>query len=124
MIFSTNTWYEWNVTFTWSVVQDQYNYFSNPDNGYILGEVIVISSIEEISEAIETHNIQKGDLLYWSEGSEDELEHSTMISKIEDGMIYFTANTMTRFDQRLDSKLGTDTVYIIRIKDYIEQEEN
>lgn len=41
----------------WRLAQEQYNYFSNEDNGYINGDVIEITSADEIVEAIDTYNI-------------------------------------------------------------------
>ena len=115
-IASHNYWYDWDVTESWSVAQAQYDYFSDPENGYIYGEVIVISDTDDIAAVLEENNIQKGDLMYWSEGSDDEIHHATMISSVDD-TIKYTGNTMTRFDKALEESLGNETVYIVCLRD-------
>lgn len=40
---------------TWRLAQEQYNYFSNEENGYINGDVIKITSADEIAEAIDIY---------------------------------------------------------------------
>lgn len=49
------------------MANEQYKYFSDPKNGYINGDVIVINNSDEYEEALSNkeQQIQEGDLLFW-----------------------------------------------------------
>jgi hypothetical protein len=104
----------WDVTTTWSVASEQFDFFSNPDNGYIDGNVLSIHSNEDIASAINDSGVQVGDLLYFGEG---ENMHSTIITNTENGDIKYSANTKSRKDEFLTNHLDEDNIRIIRIKD-------
>lgn len=67
------------MTPAWARADSQCEYFSDKNNGYINGDVITISSIDEMKESVKNDGIQPGDLLF-KEG----LHHSTIITGIED----------------------------------------
>jgi hypothetical protein len=45
------------------------------------------------------------------------MHHATMITKVSDGMIYYGAHSSSQFDCPLSEKLGSETVFIIKIFD-------
>ena len=112
-------------TGTWSVAEKQYQYFSDPQNGYINGEVIHINSVEELLAAGKTGGIQTGDLLYWA-WFENTITHATVISKVENGDIFFSGNTSAKFDRLVKDYLERyeGGIYIIKLKDEIYGESN
>ncbi len=109
----------WDVSAPWRLAQDQYDYFSDPQNGYINGDTIEINSVGEIEDVVSNNNVQKGDLMYFVD-EKGNVHHATMISKVENGMIYFTGNTKRRFNMPLKDALDGDSVIIVRINDEIE----
>ena len=106
--------YNWDVEFSWSVAEDQFYYFSNPANGYINGDVITISSPSGIESVAKYGGVQQGDLMYFMNG-EDGIHHSTIITRVENGMIYFAGHTAPCFDRPLGISMGSEVIYIIRI---------
>ncbi len=103
---------------TWNDAKAQYDYFSNPDNGYINGEVIHIKTQEELVRAAKEGNIQTGDLLYWDRKGKG-VTHASIISKVAGDEILFAGNTRARFDYSVKNALGDykGGIYIIKIKD-------
>ena len=103
---------------TWNDAKAQYDYFSNPDNGYINGEVIHIKTQEELVRAAKEGNIQTGDLLYWDRKGKG-VTHASIISKVTGDEILFAGNTRARFDYSVKNALGDykGGIYIIKIKD-------
>lgn len=106
-----------DVTKTWAKASDQYEYSSNPLNGYTAGNVINIYGsqgysvsgmnnvkFEDLSSNIESLGIQKGDLLYFY-NAEEGVHYATVISKIDDQGIYYSANSNRRFDEPLKKRI-------------------
>lgn len=117
-------YYDWEDTIDpWRLAREQFNYFSNPDNGYINGDVITITSKEEMHEALTTKNIQKGDLMYFF--NEEGVHHATIISNIGEEGILYSANTNRRFDYLLIEALenGDKGVYVVKINDELHKED-
>lgn len=113
-------YYFWEVGAPWRLAADQYNYFSNPENGFINGEVIEINNVSELAEEAKNGGIQAGDLLYFDENRDGVPNHAAMISKVDSGMLYYTAHTFARFNQPLSAYFCTRNnearVYIIKLK--------
>ena len=109
-------------TKNWSLANEQYKYFSNPSNGYINGKVISVKDPNKIpAVANDTKNqIQTGDLLYWY-NKKDGYHHATIISKIDNGEIYFAGNTRVRFDREVSVTMRNngEFVYIVRLKEEV-----
>ena len=113
--------YRWEMTWPWSVAKSQYEYFSDPDNPYINGEVINIYKpnvsvnegqinvpLDSLSDNLKSLGIQKGDLMYfYGDGG---VHHATVISSVNEGKIRFSANTNNRFDHLLTAALGDSDV--------------
>ena len=73
---------------------------------------------EDLSSNIESLGIQKGDLLYFY-NAEEGVHYATVISKIDDQGIYYSANSNRRFDEPLKNGLdGVDAFRIVRLNDY------
>ena len=108
---------------TWNNAKAQYKYFSNPENGYINGEVIHIKSQDDIIKVAREGGIQTGDLLYWDRNGKG-ITHATIISDVTDEDILFAGNSRSRFDAALSEVLNDykGGVYIIRIKDELYNE--
>jgi cell wall-associated NlpC family hydrolase len=98
------------------LARKQYQYFSNPSNGYINGEVIIISSSEDIANYAANGGIQPGDLLYFAPDGET-VHHATIITKVDNNKIYYAGHTNSAFDKPLSEGIGNDTVFIVRIRD-------
>lgn len=116
-------YYDWeDTTEPWRLAKGQFNYFSNPDNGYINGEVLTITSAGEMYEILKTENIQKGDLMYFF--SDEGVHHATIISDIGKQGILYSGNTSRRFDYPLINALenGEKGVYIVRMNDELHKE--
>lgn len=116
-ILSRNYWYDWDISPAWRLASEQYAYFSNSDNGYINGEVIVIENIDQIEKLVETGGIQPGDLMFFVNSGEESPHHATIITKVENNEIYYADHTRNVYDEKLSKKLDDQKVYIIRIKD-------
>lgn len=107
----------WDVTLSWSHVQEQYDYFVVSD--YCSREVIITSQdIEDgrLPEIIAQYNIQAGDMLFMDAYSDGTMNHSTIISSIDENMIYYAAHSESRLDQELVKALGGDVdTYIFHV---------
>lgn len=112
---------EYSFSGAWALASEQYKYFSNPKNGYINGEVIKIDSYKDIKSVIKNYNIQKGDLLYWSEDGGNSAYHATIINKVSQTDILFAGHTSSAYDKKLSTTMKDNgkSVMIIRMKDYI-----
>ena len=107
--FSSNYRYDWDVSAAWSLADAQYEYFSNlPGN-----TSVSISSPSEISSVVKFSGVQAGDLLYFA--NKNGVHHATIITKVENGMIYYAGHTRSTFDEPLDQKMNQDSVYIVII---------
>ena len=105
----------------WSLAPEQYKYFSDPQNGYINGEVLYAKNVDDIKNILKNNNVQVGDLLYWDHNGEG-VTHATIISKVdyENGKILFADNTKPRFDKEIiDENISQykGGVRIVKIKD-------
>ena len=114
--------YQYNSGEPWRLAGAQYEFFSNPDNGFIRGDVINISSVSEMEQKLEAYVIQKGDLMYFYD-EDGVVHHATIISNIDGRGILYSGNTSARYDYPLRDAFenGENGVYIVRIKDDIER---
>lgn len=105
-------------TNAWTDASSQYEYFSNPDKGYINGEVIHLT---KDSKNFKFKDVQPGDLIYWDWYDEKTgIQHASMVSKVDpDGTIYFTAHSNDRFDELLEDHIDDEEIYIVRLKDCV-----
>lgn len=116
-LLHNNYKYEWNVSESWRLAEEQFKYFSNPYHGFIDGEVLQLWSEKGMKYNIKNNNIQIGDLMYFADKSDRKIYHATIISKIENGKIYFAGHTSERFERELTPYLKDEMVFIIRIRD-------
>ena len=62
--------------------------------------LVSIDNIDNLNYYISTFEIQKADLLYFSYNSKQEdYDHTAIISKVDENMLYYAANTTDRFDE-------------------------
>lgn len=107
---------------TWTFANDQFLYFSNPQNGYINGQPILIrkKNREDIVNAIR-QGVQLGDLLYWDFQNDGRIDHASMITGIQDQDILYGAHSMSRAYGSLYNALSSNEsdarAYIIKIRD-------
>lgn len=108
----------------WRLAKKQYKYFKNDVCGYKNGEIIKITTKEEVPSvlarcAAEGNPIQMGDLMYFAhKGQGDEgVHHATIISYVDSGCIKYAAHTVSQFDENLINgiHLDNDDVFIIRM---------
>lgn len=52
-------------------------------------------------------------MLYFA--NKNGVHHATIITKVENGMIYYAGHTRSTFDEPLDQKMNQDSVYIVII---------
>jgi hypothetical protein len=114
--------YDYDFSSAWSMANSQFEYFSNPNNGFINGEVIRIGTIAEMDDAVRNKNVQIGDMVYW--GNDESVHHAAMITgfskdeKTDKMVILYSAHTESRSDEKITAKqLEDENIYIIRIKD-------
>lgn len=81
----------WNFTDAWSSAKVQYEYLKNSN---IVTEEVVTTSVDQIATTINDPEspVKVGDIMYL-QWNKDHPHHATIISKIEDGMIFFAAHT-------------------------------
>ena len=116
--------YMW--TNPWTTARDQYGCFSDPENGYSSGTISIgsydkgnendVARVEgNIRAAAST--VQPGDLLYWDDG--DGAHHATIVTKVENGHIYYSGNTDEKIDFDLETAMGNngESVHIVKLKD-------
>ena len=109
---------QWQVAEPWRLAKNQFEFFSNPYNGYIYEEVLTIWSPQGVSIVSNNFVIQPGDLLYWANADNMEPYHAGMVSHVENGEIYFTAHDSPRFDEPLSIHINSgEVVFVIRIRD-------
>lgn len=114
---------EYKFTDAWCNAKSQFEYFSDPTNGYINGDVIKIDQYNEetIKKAIEENNIQPGDLLYFANSDTGTVSHSTMISSINNNMLHYAAHSSSYVAKSvMDAakfQSGEQYLYVVRIKD-------
>ncbi len=108
---------EWNYTPAWSAAKDQYEYLKN--SNIVTGETI-LSSIEDISTAInDSENpVKVGDVMYlkWDK---DYPHHATIISRIENDMIFYAAHTSPQDYKSVAEffkEYKNGNVYILKIR--------
>lgn len=94
----------------------QYLHFSNKKKGYIKGDVVKVKSVSYIGHAARYYGVQMGDLLYFVKKKQNEAYHATIITKVENGKIYYAGHTKSRWMADLERTIGTDKVWIVRIK--------
>ena len=109
-------WYDWDVSEAWRLAKAQFEFFSNPDNGFMEGEVLQIWSVEGMEYNVQYNNIQIGDLMYFADRENMEIYHATIISKVENGKIYFAGHTSNRYEQDLSNYLDEEMVFVVRIR--------
>ncbi len=114
-----------NVGEQWRLAKKQYEYFKDYDYGYINGEVIRINRTDDIKSIIKQCNdqgkpIHVGDLMYFADDNKGGVHHATIISKLDEQMIYYSAHTGNCLDKSLsagfDDNPNDGYVYIIRLK--------
>lgn len=105
-----------NVSEVWCLANKQYKYFSNPDNGYINGDVLKFKS-PEIAYYANNGGIQAGDLLYFAGENGDNPHHATIVTKVEGGDIFYAGHTNERFDYSLTSANSNEYFFVIRLFD-------
>ena len=112
----TNEKYMYSISSSWKCADDHYKYFSDETNPYTNGSVIQITDRSKIKVFASTGTVKPGDLLYFV--VDGNVSHATMVSSVDNGMIFFTGHSSPRYNYPL-SKAGIGTkyagVYIIRI---------
>jgi len=125
---------------TWNDAKSQYEYFSNPANGYVdsAKDTITISKedikattlknngkitgSQKLDALWQSKRIQPGDLLYWSDGKG--VHHASIITDVSDEDIFFSENSNSKYNESLTNKLNdptnTDTsITIVHLKDSV-----
>ncbi len=108
---------QWNYSSMWSYALDNYKYFKNSG---IICEEVVLNGSEKISEVTKGKNpVRVGDIMYL-QFDRDYPHHATIISKIENGRIYYAAHTAPYFDDKslIDffAEYPNGKAYILKIK--------
>ena len=109
-----NQRYQWNISPTWRLVVDQYEYLKVKK---YISKATLVSKSSQISSL---KNVTVGDLIYfrYDKNKKFTLNHVAIITRIYKNNIYYTAHTTDRLQRNLkeyfnDYKNGT--VYICRI---------
>lgn len=123
-----NNWYSYkmddcffycgDVTITWSRAPEQYAYYKKSQYNC---KNFSINSISDIKDAIK-EGVQAGDLIYFDNEKDGTVDHAAMVSKVDKGMIYYTAHTIARYNQPLSNYFKTGNkgqIYIVMLKDNV-----
>ncbi len=114
-IISYKYWYDWDITSTWRLVKDQYNYFKS--SSYAKGRITISSNGASIEFASKVAH--KGDPMYLDDDGNGIPNHAVIISKVSYGkMIYYAGHTKSRYDWPLSKYLNNQSkkAYIILFK--------
>jgi len=112
------------VSASWNNANAQFNFFSNPQNGFINGESIRIDRYSNLEQILRDNNIQVGDLLHMdlrpdSRGRRGTKDHAVIISYVRDGEIYMAGNTADWLEMPLTywfaQRLATDPNLVLHI---------
>lgn len=87
-----NTGQEYSLT--WTSARKQYEYFSDPKNGYMEGGVVKVRSLEEYYRVASLGVVEAGDLLYWDEDGNGDINHATIINGFDESGSLFTGNIL------------------------------
>jgi len=107
-----------DVTITWSRAPEQYAYYKKSDYNY---KHFSIKNISDIKDAIK-EGVQAGDLIYFDNDKDGTVGHAAIISRVDSGMIYYTAHTFSRYNQPLSNYFKTGNkgqIYIVMLKDNV-----
>lgn len=107
----------WNCTPAWSAAKDQYEYLKN--SNIVIGEII-LNSTKNITSAINDSEkpVKVGDIMYL-QWDKDYPHHATIISKIENDMIFYAAHTNSQEKKPLSEFFDNNKngiAYILKIK--------
>ncbi|MBA4496363.1 amidase domain-containing protein [Paenactinomyces guangxiensis] len=110
----------------WAVAHDQFEYFSDKDNGFAV-DTYEITSLDDLKKY--SGKVKPGDLLYWDNSDNGDVDHATMITNIENGRLKYSAHTGDRYNADVYDKLAekidsgeTPKLYIVKMKDKFEVE--
>ena len=117
--FWNNDNYDWDVAEPWRLAAKQFEYFSDASNGYIWGDVLTIKTKYAVKTAADYWGIQPGDLLYVSDDYGN-VTHAMIVTKVENGEIYYAGNTDEKVDARLSENMGNNQIKVIRIRNEAE----
>ena len=56
-------------------------------------------------------------MIYWAGEDGANPHHAAIVTKVENGEIYYSAHTNEKVDEAISNRLGGELVYIIRIRD-------
>ena len=96
----------------WRLANNQCDYFKEQYNNLeIINKKSTGEDAQEIKKAIRNHQIQPGDLLYFThidKNGNEIVNHATIITSVDDENIYYAGNSISRFDQPLSTTLASD----------------
>lgn len=73
----------------------------------------------DLASKLSSLGVRPGDAMYFY-NEEEGVHHATVISKVDDNTIYYSGNTVNRFDQDIDDVIDNESgVLIVRINDEI-----
>jgi RHS repeat-associated protein len=107
--------FDWDISENWRLATKQYSHFKNSD--LTSGEVI-INEKDNMANVIKNNNIQIGDIMYFK-FDQAKPHHATMITKIENDMIYYSAHTNNANDKALSEFFvgsPNGVAYVLKIK--------
>jgi len=96
---------------TWTVAHKHFEYFSDPNNGYMEGEVITITSPEQIDQLHKKGIVKPGDLLYWDFLGDGHIRHATLITDVN-GSIKYSGHTRDTYNSDLRSEYELTTMIV------------
>jgi hypothetical protein len=90
----------YEVSSTWSLAVDQYEYFAESDYCTSIIRITseIVSSDEKLNNLVNNQGIQKGDLLMMDFEGDGIIDHSTIINDVTDTLLY-AGHTKNRFNK-------------------------
>jgi RHS repeat-associated protein len=115
--------YTRDMTKSWSLAKEQFDWITNPDNGYLQENgIICFHETKWISWWAENGGIKPGDLIYWYFQENGEITHASIIVEVKDGKIKYAQHTSDKNDGDLENAMIENKdcyAYVVKIKDNV-----
>ena len=99
-----------DYTATWAGANAQYQYFSNPNNGYSQ-QTLCFHEAKYIRQWVQSGIIRPGDLLYWDFNGDGVIDHASIIVGVTDNDIIYAQHTTDKSDGSLYGALSGNEEY-------------
>jgi len=111
------------VSRSWNIANNQFDFFSNPNNGFINGPVLTVRRYTDIWAIARNMNVQVGDLIHMDLEGVGVINHAVIVSRVTNYDIYFSGNTSDMLDFSLTywfrERRPDAVIHITRLNDSV-----